>query len=453
MYTERLPPHDIEAEEATLGSVLIDGEALLRIAPFLRPEDFYRERNRYCYEACLALLKRNEAINQVTVAHELDAQDHLDDVAGPAYLSHLVSAVPTPLHVEHYARIVNGTATLRSLIRAAGEIAALGYDEAGVVEDVLNRAEEILFRIRTHQPAHAFISIREVLDEHLEEKATIVEPLERGAMPVVCGFEDLDKLLGGLQRSDLVILAGRTGFGKSSLVLNVALNEAKVGGVVGIASLEMSREQVALRLLASEAGVDGHRLRLNLVTEAEEQRVMDAIGTLSELPIYVDDTPLQNVVEMRSKARRLHAEHGLDLLIVDYLGLIQGDGRSQNRVQELGEITRSLKGLARDLNVVLLVASQLSRAPEMRPSHRPQLSDLRESGSIEQDADVVMFIFREDLYYTEEEWEQRFPEKIYPKNVAELIIAKHRHGPIGSVSLYFRDVFARFEELDKERVV
>jgi len=322
-----------------------------------------------------------------------------------------------------------------------------------VVEDVLNRAEDILFRLRTRQPTRAFIPIREVLDEYLEEKATIVEPLERRAVPVISGFEDLDEMLGGLQRSDLVILAARPSFGKSSLALNVVLNEAKAGGVVGIFSLEMSREQLALRLLASEAGVDGHRLRLNLVTEAEEQQVMDAIGSLSELPIYVDDTPLQNVVEMRSKARRLHAEHGLDLLVVDYLQLIEGDSRGQNRVQEISEISRALKGLARDLNVVILTVSQLSRAVEMRPSHRPQLSDLRESGSIEQDADVVVFIFREDLYHTEEEWEQRFPERIYPKNVAELIIAKHRHGPIGSVHLYFRDRLVRFENLEKERAV
>ena len=453
MYAERLPPHDIEAEEATLGSVLIDGGMLPRVATLLRPDDFYRERNRYCYEACLSLFSRNEAINQVTVAHELDSLERLDEVGGPAYLSHLVSVVPTPLHVENYASIVSRTATLRRLIQAAGEIATLGYDGAGDVENVLTKAEDILFRLRTRQPTRAFVSLREVLDQYLEEKASVMEPLERQALPVVSGFESLDELLGGLQRSDLVILAGRPSFGKSSLALNVSLNVARSGGVVGIFSLEMSREQLALRLLASEADVDGHRLRLGLYTEAEEQRIMDAIGTLSEMPIYVDDTPLQGVVEMRSKARRLHMERGLDLLVVDYIGLIQGDGRSQNRVQELTEITRALKGLARDLNVVLIVVSQLSRAVEMRPTHRPQLSDLRDSGTIEQDSDVVTFIFREDQYYTEEEWEQRFPERIYPKNIAEIIVAKHRHGPTGSVQLYFRDQLARFEDLAKEEAV
>ena len=453
MYAEKLPPHDIEAEEATLGSVLIDGSALLRVVALLRPEDFYRERNRYCYEACLSLFSRDEAVNQVTVTHELGALNRLDDVGGPAYLSHLISVVPTPLHVEHYARIVSRTKTLRDLIQAAGEIAALGYDGAGETDDVLSKAEDALFRVRTRQPTRAFVSLREVLDQYLEEMAAVTEPLERQGLPITPGFESLDELLGGLQRSDLVILAARPSFGKSSLSLNISLNVAKSGGSVGIFSLEMSKEQLALRLLSSETDVESRRLRTRLYTDVEEQRVMDAIGSLSDLKIYVDDTPLQNVVEMRSKARRLYQERGMDLLIVDYIGLVQGNGRIQNRVQELSEITRNLKGLARDLNIVLIAVSQLSRAVEMRPSHRPQLSDLRDSGSIEQDADVVTFIFREDQYFTEEEWEQRFPERLYPQNVAELIVAKHRHGPTGSVHLYFRDQFARFEELAKEEAM
>lgn len=450
MYAEKLPPHDIEAEEATLGSILIDGSALVKIVSILRPEDFYRERNRYCYEACLSLFSRDEGVNQVTVTHELDALNRLEDVGGPAYLSHLISVVPTPLHVDHYARIVNRTKILRDLIQAAGEIAALGYDGVGDSEDVLSKAEGLLFRVRTRQPARAFVPLREVLDQYLEDKAAVTEPLDRQGLPIISGFGSLDELLGGFQRSDLAILAARPGFGKSSLGLNISLNVARSGGTVGIFSLEMSREQLALRLLSSEAGVDGHRLRLGLYTEAEEQRIMDAIGSLSELPIYIDDTPLQTVMEMRSKARRLHQERTLDLLIVDYIGLVQGDGRTQNRVQEMSEITRSLKGLARDLNVVILAVSQLSRAVEGRPTHRPQLSDLRDSGSIEQDADVVTFIHREDKYIEEEEWEQRHPDRVYPANVAELIVAKHRHGPTGSVHLYFRDQFATFEDLAKE---
>ncbi len=449
MYTDKLPPHDIEAEESVLGSLLIDGDAITKVAAFLKPEDFYRDRDRYVYEACLAIFNRNEGINQVTVAHELELKGRLDETGGPAFLSHLVSIIPTPLHVEHYGRIVNRTSTLRKLIQAAGEIVAMGYEGAADIEALLGRAEDVLFRVRAGQPSRSFVSLREVLDTYLEERsAAEVSPLEVGGAPVVTGFEALDGALGGLQRSDLVILAARPSLGKSALAITMALNAARQGATVGIFSLEMSREQIALRLLSTEASVDGHLLRLGLLSEPDERKVLDAVGGLSDLPIYIDDTPFQSVVEMRSKARRLHLERkGLDLLIVDYLQLVNGGSRTDNRVQEIGEITRSLKGLARDLNCVVLAASQLSRAIEMRPTHRPQLSDLRESGSIEQDADIVAFIHREDKVYTEEEWDQRYPEQPYPKNIAEIVIAKHRHGPTGSVRLYFREEYVRFESI------
>ncbi|MEK7879855.1 MAG: DnaB-like helicase C-terminal domain-containing protein, partial [candidate division NC10 bacterium] len=265
--------------------------------------------------------------------------------------------------------------------------------------------------------------------------------------PVMAGYGDLDELLGGLQPSDLIILGARPALGKSTLALNVSLNAAKDGATVGIFSLEMSREQLGLRILSSDAEVDSHRLRLGLYTEAEEQRIINSIGQLSELPVYIDDSPFQGMVEMRSKARRLSLEHGLDLLVVDYLQLIQGRGRGDNRVQEISEISRSLKGMARDLQVPLITCSQMSRVVENRPGHRPQLSDLRDSGSIEQDSDVVLFIHREDVYYTEEEWEQHSPGRPYPKNIAEIIVAKHRNGPTGSVKLYFRDNLVRFDPL------
>ncbi|MDP3062471.1 MAG: replicative DNA helicase, partial [Chloroflexota bacterium] len=372
MYTEKLPPHDIDAEEAVLGSLLIDSDAILKVAPFLKPEDFYRDRNRYCYEACISLFNRNEALNQVTVAHELDLKGRLDELGGPAYLSHLVAIIPTPLHAEHYGRIVNRTSTLRKLIQAAGEIVGMGYEGAADIEALLGRAEDVLFRVRAGQPSRAFVSLREVLDQYLEERAADIGPLERGGMPVISGFESLDQALGGLQRSDLIILAARPSLGKSSLALSIALHAARAGAVAGIFSLEMSREQVAMRLLSCVAGVDGHRLRLGLLSEPEERKVNDAVGDLSELPIYIDDTPLQTIVEMRSKARRLHLERkGLDLLVVDYLQLVTGSSRTDNRVQEIGEITRALKGLARDLHCVVLAASQLSRAVEMRPNRRP----------------------------------------------------------------------------------
>ena len=445
MYEEKLLPHDIEAEEAVIGSLLIEGEAILKVAQFLRPPEFYREKNRFCYEACLDLFQRGEAINQVTVSHQLALQEHIDQVGGTAYLSHLVSTVPTPVHIEHYGHIVKRTSVMRSLIDAASRISAIGYEGTNDVEDALSRAEDTLFRVRSGQPTRDFVPIREILDQYMEERAAIGEPLGRTGAPIMTGFDSLDELLGGLHRSDMVVLAARPSLGKSTLAINLSINAAKGGAVVGIFSLEMSREQLALRVLASEAEVDSQRLRLGLYTEKEERQIIDAIGSLSELLIHVDDSPLQGIVEMRSKARRLSMERGLDLLVVDYMQLIQGNSRGDNRVQEMSEITRSIKGMARDLNVPILAISQLSRAVETRTSHRPQLSDLRESGSIEQDADVVMFIYREDVYSTEDAWSSRFPDRPYPKNIAEIIVSKHRHGPVGTLKLLFRDNLVRFE--------
>jgi replicative DNA helicase len=447
MYQERLQPHDVEAEEAVIGSLLIDSEAILKVVHLLKPEDFYRERNAFCYEACIALFQRREAVNQVTVTHELGLKNRLDPVGGAAYLSHLVSSVPTSVHVEHYARIVSRTSTMRRLIKAASEIAAMGYDGTSDEVATLNRAENLLFSVRSGHDGREFVALREVLDQYLEQRSALVEPNIKIKAPVATGFDSLDEVLGGLQPSDLLILAARPSVGKSTLAVNMAVNAAKGESTVGIFSLEMSREQLALRILASESGVETQFLRRGLYTEAQEQRIISAVGGLSELAIYIDDTPLQGIMEMRAKARRLHMERNLDLLVVDYLQLISMEGsRGSNRVQEISEISRALKGLARDLNIPVLAVSQLSRAVEMRPSHRPQLSDLRESGSIEQDADVVMFIYREDLYVQEEEWLQRHPEGTpYPRNVAEIIIAKHRHGPTDTMKLLFNNRLVRFE--------
>ncbi|MBI2855721.1 MAG: replicative DNA helicase [Chloroflexi bacterium] len=447
MYVERLPPHDERAEESVLGSLLIDGEAILSTVRLLQPEDFYHERNRWCYEACLSLWQDNEAINSVTVGHRLALMSRLEDVGGPAYLGHLVATVPTSAHVEHYARIVSRTHTLRRLIGAAGEIATLGYEGGADVDRALGQAEDLLFRIRSGHAVRDFVPLREVLDQYLEESAAIQGPLERGVAPIPTGFTAMDRLLGGFQRSDMIVLASRPSLGKSALAVNIARYAAGQGAVVGIFSLEMSRDQIALRLLSSEAEVDNHRLRLRLHSDAEERRIMNAVGVLSELPIYIDDTPLEGIVEIRSKARRLQMERQMDLAIVDYLQLIRGNSRPENRVQEISEISRSLKGIARDLNISLLAVSQLSRAVEQRPSHRPQLSDLRDSGSIEQDADVVMFIHREDMYSDEEQWEARFPGRPYPKDIAEIIVAKHRHGPLDTLNLRFQGALARFEDM------
>ena len=449
MYAEKLLPHDLEAEEAVVGSVLIDGDCFPRVAPHIKAADFYRERNQLCFAACEALFQRDEVIDQVTLARELSRSSQLETVGGMAYLSHLISVTPTSAHSEHYANVVARTATMRKLIDAASRISAMGYQDTDDVDATLRQAEDALFTVRGTDTQRGFVPLRQIYDQYLEDRAAIADPIAENTGPVMVGYSDLDELLGGIQRSDLVILGARPSLGKSTLALNICLNAAKNGATAGVFSLEMSREQLALRILSSEAEVDSHRLRLGLYTEAEEQRIIDAIGQLSDLPVYIDDTPFQSMIEMRSKARRLSLEHGLDLLVVDYLQLIQGRGRGDNRVQEISEISRSLKVLARDLNIALLTCSQLSRGVEQRPGHRPLLSDLRDSGSIEQDADVVMFLHREDVYYSEDEWDQQFPGRPYPRNIADLIVAKHRNGPTGNLQLFFRDNWVRFDSYSR----
>jgi len=445
---EKLPPHNAEAEENVIGSLLIDGTAIYGTATILQPEDFYYEQNRWIYKACLELYQRNEAIDQITVAQELASRGKLEACGGAAYLSHLISIVPTSLHIEHYAQIVYRLSVMRNLITAAHQIESIGYEGETDVDDSLNKAENALFRLRHGQGPRDLIHIRQVLDRYFETTADMEEKgYAGGAIPqVLSGFAGLDEFLGGLQRSDLIIIAGRPSMGKTSFALSIARNAAvKQEACVALFSLEMAREPLVLRLVASEAGVDSRRVRLGFHTEAEEMRIMDATGALSEAPIYIDDSALLRIVEMRSKARRLHFERGIDLIIVDYLQLMQGDSRGENRVQEISYISRSLKALARELNVPVIAVSQLSRAVEWRASHRPQLSDLRESGSIEQDADVVTFIYRDDYYHTREEWEREYPDKDYPEGIADIIIAKHRNGPTGEIKLHFIPQKAKFE--------
>lgn len=454
MYAEQLLPHDIEAEEAVIGSLLIDSDSFLQVSHLIKPEDFYREKNRLCFAATTDLFQRSEAIDQVTLARELQRTGQLENVGGMAYLSHLVSVTPTSTHAEYYAQLVSRTSVMRRLINAGGRISALGYADTADVETTLRQAEDVLFKVRDNQPERGFVSLRQIYDQFLEDRAALADPALDDTAPVMTGYNDLDQLLGGMQRSDMLILGARPGLGKSALAVNVSISAARNAATVGIFSLEMSREQLGIRILASDAEVDAHRLRLGLLSEPEEQRVNDSIGELSELPVYIDDTPFQGIVEMRGKARRLSlSPDGLDLLVVDYLQLIPGQNRSgrvgENRVQEISEISRSLKGMARDLRIPIVTCSQLSRIVEGRPGHRPQLSDLRDSGSIEQDADIVMFIYREDVYYTEEDWQQHFPDRPYPRNIAEIIVAKHRHGPVGSVKLRFRSNLVRFDALGR----
>ena len=447
LYAERLLPHNIEAEEALIGSLLIDGECIARIAPMLRTGDFYRERNQLCYDAAMALSNRNQAIDQTTLASELARTEKLEIAGGMAYLSHLVSITPTSVHAEDYAEIVSRTAAMRKLIAAGSRIAELGYSDTDDLDATLRQAEDALYAVRNTTQQRDFQSFREIFDRYLQEQAMATDLLTMADAPLMTGFSDLDELLGGVQRSDLVILAARPSVGKSTLALNMAMHNAKAGRTCAIFSLEMTADQLAMRALAAETGIDSHRIRLGLYTQSQEELMINAIGELSDLPIYIDDTPYQGMVEIRGKARRLDLDRGVDLIMVDYLQLVQGQHRGGpvNRVNEITEISRSLKVMAGELNTAVIACSQMSRMVENRPSHRPQLSDLRDSGSIEQDADVVAFIHREDLYTTEEEWSQTHPGQEYPRNIAEIIVAKNRKGPTGSIRLEFRDHLVRFD--------
>ena len=452
MISENLPPHDVEAEKAVLGSLLIDSEGIFKVAIFLRPEDFFMPENQWVYEACFAIYQRNEGINQITVAHELAQRGRLDEAGGAAYLSHLVSIVPTSLHIEHFAQIVSRTAVMRRLISAGSQITALGYEDDAEVDVALSRAEDILFKVRQRQSRQDFVLIRQVLGQYFEEAGT-VQPSGGDIPHILTGFVAIDDILGGLQRSDLIILGARPSVGKTSLALNVARNAAiNQKACVALFSLEMSRQAVVQRLLSNEANVDSRSVRLGTYTEKEERRIMEASGILSEAPIYIDDSPQLRVVEMRGKAQRLYRERTVDLVIVDYLQLIQGMARSESRVQELSEITRSLKALAREIDAPVLAISQLSRAIEWRASHKPQLSDLRDSGSIEQDADVVLFISRDEMHIKEDDWKKEHDVEVepYPRGIADVIIAKHRNGPTGERKLRFVAKTAKFEDLETE---
>jgi replicative DNA helicase len=452
MANGKLPPNDINAEEAVLGSLLIDGNAMYKIASFLKSSDFYGERNSHVFVACQTLYQRNEAINQITVAQEMHRKGKLEEYGGAAYLSHLIGISPTSLDIEHYAQIVFRLSMMRQMINAANEIATIGYEAGPDVDTSLSKAEDVLFRLRHAQGPRDFIHIRQILDSYFEETTPETATEDGVDQPVIhhilTGFSGLDDLLGGLQRSDLTIIAGRPSMGKTSFALNIARYAAvEQKACVALFSLEMAQEPLVLRLLSDEARVDTRRVRLGYHSEEEEKRIMNATGILSEAPIFIDDSPRLRVVEMRSKARRLYFERNIDLIIVDHLGLMQGEGRSENRVQEISYISRSLKAIARELNVPLIAVSQLSRAVEWRASHKPQLSDLRDSGSIEQDADVVVFIYRDEYYYaTKEDWQREHPGEAYPPP-AELIVAKHRNGPTGHINLRFLPSIARFENI------
>jgi replicative DNA helicase len=423
---------------------MIDPDAIVKVASFLRPEDFYRERHGWLYEAMLALNERREPLDFVTIVDELERREQLAEIGGPAFLTDLISNTPTSLYVDHYARIVEQKAVLRRLIGAAGKIAEMAYDESQEVEDVVDRAEQIVLGVSESRIHRDLMPIRAIMS-NVVDRIDFLARNQGTLMGVPTGFTMLDRLLGGMQKSDLVILAGRPGMGKTSFGLSIAQNAAKrFNARVAVFSLEMSNEQLVQRLLSMETGIDSHRLRLGTVHEEEWPILLEAANMLANTSIFIDDTPAASVVEIRTKARRLYAEHGLDMIFIDYMQLMSGQsamGRNDNRQQEISYISRSLKALARELNVPVVAASQLSRAVESRADKRPMLSDLRESGSIEQDADVVLFIYRED-YYIEETDRQ---------NIADVLVAKHRHGATGTVSLYFRKELTQFRDLEIQR--
>ena len=441
MAIDRLPPQNIEAEQSVLGSLLIDPDAVSRIGAMLKAHDFYRESHRAIYDAVLNLHEHNEVVDFITVSDELSRRGELEEAGGASYLTYLINAVPTSIHAEFYSHIVERTATLRRLIEAATQISSLAYEEAEDVDDVLDRAEQVLFGVSQRRLARDLIPIDQWVGDYFERMEYLSQH-QGEPVGVPTGFADLDKLLGGFQRSDLLILAGRPGMGKTSLALSIALNTAKkYHQKIAIFSLEMSGEQLVQRFVSAETGIDSQRLRLGMIQDHEWPKFMQATGLLSDLDVYIDDTPAVSILEMRTKARRLASEHGLDFVVVDYLQLMRGSTRIENRVQEVSDISRGLKSLARELNVPVLALSQLSRAVESRQDKRPILSDLRESGSIEQDADIVMFVYRDELYN----------ETTDMQNIAELSIAKHRNGPTGRVHLYFRKELAQFHAVQFER--
>jgi len=432
---ERVPPQNLEAEQSVLGAMLIEGEAIVRAAEILRPEDFYRDAHRRVFEAIIALSDRSEAVDLVTVTEELRRRGQLEEVGGASYLTTLANIVPTAANVEHYARIVEEKALLRNLISAATRVVTRAYEAQDEVAALVDEAEQVIFEISQRRSLAGYAHIKDILMDTFE-RIEYLYAHKGGVTGVPTGFKDLDELTSGLQPSDLVILAARPSQGKTTLSLGMARNAAVNHKIpVGIFSLEMGREALAQRLLCSEAGVDGQRLRTGYLAEQDWPRLSHALGRLSEAPIFIDDTPAISIMELRARARRMRAEHGIGFLIVDYLQLVQFRGRVENRQQEVAEISRALKALARELKLPVLACSQLSRAVEQREGRRPQLSDLRESGSLEQDSDVVMFIhFNPDSEH---------------KNLAEIIVAKQRNGPTGSVDLVFLREFGKFQSVER----
>ncbi|OGX13202.1 MAG: replicative DNA helicase [Omnitrophica WOR_2 bacterium RIFCSPHIGHO2_02_FULL_63_39] len=434
---ERLPPQNLEAEMAVLGSMLLEEDALVRATELLEARAFYKEAHRRIFSSMLSLYQEHVAVDLVTLTDELKKHNLLDEVGGPSYLATLTSLVPTAANVEHYCRIVKERAILRSLIKAATQITSDCYEDATAPDILLDQAEQRIFEIASQKVKGDVVSLKELIKSSIETIDALYQ--RKGFITgLATGFTELDQMLAGLQPSDFIVVAGRPAMGKSSLALGVAEYATVVQKIpVALFSLEMSKEHLVQRMLCSHARINAHNVRTGMLSTSDWPKLTQAAGKLSEAPLFIDDTPGLSILELRAKARRLRSRHGIGLLILDYLQLMEEPTQSENRQQEIAVISRNLKALARELHVPVVAVSQLSRAPERRETFRPRLSDLRESGAIEQDSDVVLMLFREDYYNPTDD----------NQGIAEVIIAKQRNGPTGSVKLAFIKEYTRFENL------
>ncbi|MTI65028.1 MAG: replicative DNA helicase [Firmicutes bacterium] len=437
----KIPPHNLEAEQSVLGSMVLDKDAIITATEIIVPEDFYKEANKEIYESILSLYNRNEPVDLITLSEELKKRDTLEAIGGVSYLANLSEGVSTTANAKYYCEIVEEKSILRRLIKASNEIMADGYKDDKEVNNVIEMAEKKIFDITQRKSSEGFTPIKNVLMETLDQIEMMADN-EDGITGLSTGFIDLDRKTSGLQKSDLILVAARPSMGKSAFTVNIAQNCAlKSDASVAIFSLEMSNGQIVQRMLSSEAHVELQKIRNGTLTDEEWARLGRAMGPLGQAKIFIDDTPAITLNEMKAKCRRLKIEHGLDLILIDYLQLMSGDGKTENRQQEISEISRGLKGLAREMDCPVLSLSQLSRAPELRADHRPIMSDLRESGAIEQDADVVMMLYRDEYYNPDTE----------KKNIGEVIITKQRNGPTGTVELVFMGQYTKFLNMEKYR--
>jgi len=439
---DRVPPQNVEAEQSVLGAMMIEREAISKVSEIIRPEDFYREAHRLIYNSMMELFNKNDAVDLVTVVEILRRDEKLEAAGGISYVSALANSVPTAANVMYHARIVEEKALLRQLITTATYVAGMGYEANEEVAVIMDKAEKMILEVSKRKVGQEFASIKNIIFDVFDRVSELYSS-KGGITGLATGFKDLDKLTSGLQPSDLILIAARPSMGKTAFVLNIAQNIAiKEKQAVAFFSLEMSKEQLVQRMLCSEAPIDAQRLRIGELENNDWDKLVRAADRLAAAPIFIDDTAGITIMEMRSKARRLKIEHDLKLIIIDYLQLMQGgtgSSRSENRQQEISEISRSLKALARELKVPVVALSQLSRGVESRQVKKPMLSDLRESGSLEQDADIVAFLYREDYYEPETE----------NKNITDVIIAKHRNGPVDSIQLFFHKQFTKFSDLSR----